>query len=188
MPKTEWGNPILAKRAKDVPVSKIRTSAMRSLSEKMIYTMRRSHGVGLAANQVGVALNVAVLEMRPTPTRPKLPSIGPLTVFNPKILKYSKEQVSDWEGCLSFEGVRGKVARSKKITVSYYDLRANKIVEAIEGFWARIFQHEVDHLNGVTYVERVQDLKTLMTIGEFKKRVLKQKPARRPASKKRGKR
>lgn len=173
LPRTEFGNPILRKRAKAVSQAYLKSPAFKKLVKEMIYTMRRVHGVGLAAPQIGQSLQLAVIETRPSEFRPKLKKKGPIVAVNPKILSYGKEEAKDWEGCLSFEGVRGRVPRPKEITVEYSNEKGEKVVEQAKGLWARIFQHEIDHLNGLTYVDRIQDTKTLMTIGEFEKRVLK---------------
>lgn len=139
----------------------------------MIYTMRRVGGVGLAAPQIGESIAIAVMEIRETPTRSNLKHKGPIVIVNPMIKKYSKNRVSDYEGCLSFRGVRGLVPRSESITVEYRNTKGEKITEEASGFWARIFQHETDHLNGVVYIDRIEDTKTVMTLDEFKKRILK---------------
>lgn len=141
----------------------------------MVYTMRRVGGVGLAAPQIGMPLRIAVMEMHPTPTRPKLQNKGPIAIINPTIIKYSSARVNGWEGCLSLKGVRGNVPRSKTVTVRYMNEKGKIITETASGLWARIFQHEIDHLNGTVYVDRMTSMKTLMTIDEFKKRVLKKK-------------
>jgi peptide deformylase len=173
--RTEFGNPLLRRRARSVPLKLIKTARFKKLIAQMIYTMRRVQGVGLAAPQVGSPLQLAVIETRPTKNRPKLKKRGPIVVVNPKILSFSKETVKDWEGCLSFEGVRGRVPRPKEITISYYNERGEKVVEKAKGLWARIFQHEVDHLNGTLYVDRMPDMTSLMTYSEFKNRILKKK-------------
>lgn len=175
LPRTKFGNPILRKKAKKVPLNFLKTRKFKGLTKRMIYTMRCMHGVGLAAPQIGELISIAVMEMRPTKTRPGLEKKGPIIIVNPKIVKYSREKVKDWEGCLSFNGVRGSVPRSKVITVEYYSEKREKIREKATGLWARIFQHEIDHLNGVVYVDRMKDMKSLMTLQEFERRVLKKK-------------
>lgn len=175
LPRTYWGNPILRTKTKSVPLSFLKTALFRKLEKQMVYTMRRTGGIGLAANQIGRNMQIAVLEMGPTRTRPNLKQRGPLTIINPKIIRYSKSKTADWEGCLSFKGVRGKVPRPRSITVSYIDGKGKKVTEEISGLWARIFQHETDHLNGFCYVDRMEDMKTLITVSEFKKRILKKK-------------
>lgn len=173
--RTELGNPILRKKAKKVPLKFLKTKKFKDLVKQMIYTMRRAEGVGLAAPQVGLTMAIAVMEMRKTPTRPNIKPRGPIVIVNPKITKHSSKKVSDYEGCLSLRGARAKVPRSESVTVEYYNEDGEKVIEKALGFWARIFQHEIDHLNGVAYIDRVKDTKTMMTTSEFKKRVLKKR-------------
>ena len=99
--------------------------------------------------------------------------LAPTVIINPVIVSHSKEQVVDWEGCLSFPNARGLVPRYKEIAVAYFDRHGKKQTAHVQGFQARVFQHEIDHLNGTVYVDRMKDMKSLMTLGEFKKRVLK---------------
>lgn len=173
LPRTQIGNPILRVKSKKIPINFIGKVVFKKLVKQMIDTMRNVKGVGLAAPQIGKSISLAVLEMKPSPMRPKLEKKGPIIIVNPRIIKYSEEKENDWEGCLSFKGVRGKVPRSTAITVEYHNEKGEKITEKAKGFWARIFQHEVDHLNGIVYVDRIVDTKTIMTLGEFKKRILK---------------
>jgi peptide deformylase len=175
LPRTEFGNPILRRKAKNVPLKTIRTPAFKKLVQQMLYTMRRAQGVGLAAPQINKPLQLAVMEMHPTKTRPRLPHKGPIVVVNPKLVGVSKNKKRDWEGCLSFRNVRGHVPRSTTITVQYLNEKWESIREQATGFWARIFQHEIDHLNGIVYVDRMDDMRTLMTKKEFVKRILKKK-------------
>lgn len=173
LPRTEFGNPVLRARAKPVALRTIGSPKFKALTKEMIYTMRRVGGVGLAAPQIGRSIQLAVMEMAPTKTRPDIGRRGPIVVINPRIVKYSAAKENDWEGCLSLKRVRGSVPRPTHITVEYYDTDGNKVVEKASGLWARIFQHEIDHLNGITYVDRMKDMTTLMTVGEYRKRILK---------------
>lgn len=175
IPRTQFGNPILRTKAKKIPLNFFSKDKFKELVKQMIYTMRRTGGVGLAAPQIGESLSLAVMETRPTPARPKLEKKGPIVIVNPRIVKYSKEKTGDWEGCLSFKNVRGNVPRSKVVTVEYYNEKGEKMVEKATGLWARIFQHEIDHLNGIVYIDRIKDTKTIMTLSEFKKRILEKK-------------
>jgi len=175
LPRTEFGNPILRAKAKKVPLKFLKTKKFQELKKQMIYTMRRAHGVGLAASQINSSLAIAVMEMRRTPTRPDIEPKGPIIIINPRIVKYSSKKVSGWEGCLSFRGVRGLVPRFESVTVEYYNEDGKKVVEKATGFWARVFQHEIDHLNGTVYIDHVDDTKTIITLGEFKKRILSKK-------------
>ncbi len=171
----EIGNPILRKRAKKASLKFVQSKKGKELIQNMIFTMRKTNGIGLAAPQVGEPIQLVVLEIRPTKMRPKLKKEGPFVVVNPRITSYSKEKVSDWEGCLSFKGYVAKVPRSKSITVSYHDEKGIRIVKKVSDLWARMFQHEIDHLNGFIYVDRVVDTKSYMTRAEYMKPAPKKK-------------
>lgn len=175
LPRTSLGDPILRRKAKKVSPAFLKTIKAKNLIKGMLFTMHKAHGVGLAAPQIGKPIQLAVLQTYPNKNRPNLKAKGPIVIINPKITYYSKERVIDWEGCLSLEGIRGKVPRSKNIVVTYTNVFGKRVIEKASGFWARIFQHEIDHLNGIVYIDRVEDTKTLMTFSEFKKRVLKKK-------------
>ena len=174
-PRTHFGNPILRQKAKKVSLSFLKTREFKRLISQMFYTMKRANGVGLAAPQIGISLQLAVIQVKPTKLRPNLPTLPKTVIVNPEIISHSKEMVSDWEGCLSFPGVRGEVSRYKKIKVRYTNEQGETITHEHEGFIARVFQHEIDHLNGTVYVDRMEDMKTLMVLKEFKKRILKLK-------------
>ncbi len=169
--RTEFGNPILRKKAKKVALKTISTASFQKLVQQMVYTMRKVEGVGLAAPQIGKGIQLAVMETRPTKTRPTLKRSDVVVAVNPRITYRSKETAPSWEGCLSCEGIRGKVPRAKTIAVTYYDECGEKVTAAASGLWAAIFQHEIDHLNGITFLDRMKDMKTLMTVDEFRKRV-----------------
>jgi peptide deformylase len=173
--RTEFGNPMLRAKARKVSLKDIRSVRFKRLVERMTYTMRRTQGVGIAAPQVGKPFAVAIIETRPTPARPRLKKRGPLVIVNPKIISYSRARRHSWEGCLSLPGVRGQALRSRSVTVEYHNREGKRIVEKIRGLWAQIFQHEVDHLNGILYVDRVKRSRSFMAVSEYKKRVLKLK-------------
>jgi len=173
LPRTQFGNPILRAKAKKVPLTSLKTAAFKGLVKQMLYTMRRVGGVGLAAPQIGKSIRLAVMEIRPTKTRPGLERSEAVVAINPRILWKSKAATSDWEGCLSLGGVRGKVPRAKKITVEYYDECGERVTAVAQGLWAAIFQHEIDHLEGVAFTDRMSDRTSLVALSEFKKRVLK---------------
>jgi peptide deformylase len=161
-----------------VRAAEIRTPAFQKLIQKMFFTMRRVGGVGLAAPQIGKSIQLAVIEITKTGLRPGVVPLGPTVIVNPVIVRRSKELVADWEGCLSFPGARGLVRRSKKITVAFLDRDGKKKTAELKGFQARVFQHEIDHLNGTVYVDRMADMTSLMTTGEFRERVLGRGPLR----------
>ncbi len=164
------GSPELRKRAKKVSAAYVRSKEFSALERDLIYTMRRIGGVGLAAPQVGIHLQIAVLETRPTPLRPKLSRKGPLTLINPRIVATEGKPILGWEGCFSVL-MFGKVARSARITVEYMTSEGERVREKASGLWARILQHEIDHLNGVLFVDRMNGMKTLMSPREYRKSI-----------------
>jgi peptide deformylase len=172
-PRTQFGDPILRAKAKPVPLSLIKKPGFPKLIADMFHTMRRADGVGLAAPQIGLSLQLAVIEAGPQRAQRKgqmAKGTERIILINPKLLRASKEKTYDWEGCLSLNGVRGKVPRSRTITVRYTDEQGNVRTRTISGFLARVFQHEIDHLKGTLYVDRMDNMKTLSTLGEFRKR------------------
>lgn len=169
-PRTKFGNPVLRRRAKLVSRTFLRTAAFRSLIGDMFKTMRVADGIGLAAPQIGKSLQIAVVELAPTSSRPRLKHPERIVIVNPRIMWRSKQMKGDWEGCLSLDGVRGVARRPKEVEVKYLDEGGETITRKVSGLLARVFQHEIDHLNGVLYVDRVKDLKTLISHEEFLKR------------------
>jgi peptide deformylase len=175
LPLTEFGNPILRKKGRLISQDQITSMQLKELAELMFATMHATNGIGLAAPQVGLSMQFAVIELDATPARPNLKPSGRIVLFNPKITARSKKLVDDWEGCLSFGGkrcVRGRVPRSQSITVRYTDQNGKTVTRKASGLLARVFQHEIDHLNGILFVDRMRDMKTLTTYDEFVRRMV----------------
>lgn len=172
LPRTYFGNPILRTKGRRLTAQEIARPALQALIRRMFFTMRRVGGVGLAAPQIGKSIQLAVIEIDQTGLRPSVTPLPPLVIINPVILRCSADEVMDWEGCLSFPGARGLVPRSRRIEVAYLDEHGNKQTVQLRGFQARVFQHEIDHLNGRLYIDRMADMTTLMTMREFGKRIL----------------
>lgn len=171
LPRTQFGNPILRRRYKAVPAAFLKTPAFKRLVKQMFYTMHRVQGVGLAAPQINKPLRLAVIGVSPARMGRGARSYFRRVIVNPKVTWHSKKKESDWEGCLSFPGVRGHVPRWTAVKVRYMDKAGKWLTEKHSGFLARVFQHEIDHLNGVVYVDCMEDMKTLMTHKEFLKRI-----------------
>lgn len=169
--RTYFGNPLLRQKSRPVPLAEITKPTFQKLIQKMFFTMRAVGGVGLAAPQVGLPFQLAVIKIGRTPTRKDLSALPRTVIINPKIERRSKGMTDGWEGCLSLRSVRGLVPRNKEITVSYYDEHAKRQRRKVTGFEARVFQHEIDHLNGTLYVDRMPDMKSLMTLDEYTKRI-----------------
>lgn len=171
------GHPILRQQAKPIDPSEIRTREFQSLIDDMVETMHDLEGVGLAAPQVYRPIRLAVVELAPdNPRYPENGGAGDLSgvqVFiNPKITKITRKKVENWEGCLSVPGLRGLVARPDKVRVKYLDREAKSRTKVVEGFLAIVLQHELDHLDGVLYVDRLVDSKHLVFEEEFERFVL----------------
>jgi len=157
------GDPVLRARAREVTAGELRSPELQALIDDLIETRRAANGAGLAANQVGETLRVAVAEVEGTnPRYPYKPPI-PLTVMvNPVIEPVDDELIEINEGCLSVPDLRGYLERRGSIRVRYLDREGVKHEEVKRGLTAGTFQHEVDHLDGVLFVDRA-DPRTLAT-------------------------
>lgn len=123
----------------------------------MIDTMRYYHGVGLAAPQIGIPKRILVLEVNNNVRYPLAGAIELDVLINPEITEFSKETDAGWEGCLSVPGLRGKINRASQITFEAYNDKGEFYSSSVEGFHARIIQHELDHLNGILFPQRLDD-------------------------------
>lgn len=161
------GHPVLRVRAKPVPVAQIGKPGLESFLRDLIQTMQEYDGVGIAAPQVHVSSQVAVIRVGHNPRYPKAPRI-PLTVLvNPRVRPASKGMQEDWEGCLSVEGLRGRVPRWRRVEVQAYNGRGERVRFLASGFFARVIQHEWDHLQGKVFLDRMKDLSTLTHLTEY---------------------
>ncbi|MBI2104809.1 MAG: peptide deformylase [Candidatus Omnitrophica bacterium] len=161
------GHPVIRAQAEPIPKERIVSPEFQRFLDDMVETMREYDGVGLAAPQVHVSAQVAVIEV--TDNR-RYPGEGPvpLTILiNPKILAASKKQRLDWEGCLSVDELRGQVPRAESLEVEAYNRQGDKVRFRAQGFFARIIQHECDHLGGKVFLDRMVTLATLTHLREF---------------------
>ncbi len=163
------GNPILRQKSRPVDLAALNDpdSEIQVFIDAMIETMHEEGGVGLAAPQVSRSVQIVVLECADNKRYPGRPPI-PLTVLvNPKITHYSEETVMGWESCLSLIDFRGYVPRSREVTVEAHDRNGKKLVIEAKGFLAIVLQHEIDHLNGIVFLDRMQDFTKLAYMEEF---------------------
>jgi peptide deformylase len=159
------GNPVLRVLAE--PVKNIQAPEVQRLIDDMIETMREYRGVGLAAPQVHRSLQIAVIEEEKNPDAPK-EATRPLTVvINPRIVPLTDQMEEDWEGCLSIPELRGKVHRFKEIEVEAQDRRGKPLHLKASEFFARVIQHEHDHLIGTLFLDRMKSFETLTYPAEF---------------------
>lgn len=161
------GNPVLREKARAVSFKEIRSARFRRFLKQMVAAMRAGKGVGLAANQVGAAFRVIVLESRKNPRYPDAPDFPLEILINPRIAKYSPVKETGWEGCLSVPGYRGLVTRSKAVVLEALSSSGVKLRKNAEGFYARVLQHEIDHLNGLLYVDRMKNLRNWHHLDEY---------------------
>ena len=155
---TRLGHPVLRQTAATVPLEDLQLPARQKLIDDMIETMRAANGVGLAAPQVDRPLRLAVIETLPEVDDEgnEIPDSRTLHVIvNPEMVWQSREMVDGIEGCLSIPGYLGEVSRHDSIRVRAQDRHGKKIRLRLQGWTARIFQHEIDHLNGVLYIDKL---------------------------------
>ena len=152
----KMGDPRLLRIAQ--PVQRFDTDALHLLVRDMLETMRAVNGAGLAAPQIGVDLQVVIFGSDDAnPRYPDRPLVPPTVLVNPVITPVGTDEEEDWEGCLSVPGLRGKVPRWLRIRYTGFDPCGEPIDRTVDGFHARVVQHECDHLIGKLYPMRVRD-------------------------------
>jgi peptide deformylase len=163
------GDPVLRERAREVSPEELRLPEMQRLIDDMVETMRAAGGAGLAANQVSDLHRIAVAEVEHNPRYPYKPPI-PLTVMvNPVLEPVGDETVVINEGCLSVPDLRGDLDRFVTVRARYLDREGAEHEQVVRGLTAGTFQHEVDHLNGVLFLDRVTDPTTFTTWEQFER-------------------
>lgn len=169
----ELGNPILRKHAAKVTeftTASTTDTLLTNTVDEMAQIMRERDGVGIAAPQLGISLQILIIASRPNIRYPDAPLIEPIVMLNPEIQQQSVQTQKGWEGCLSVPGIRGSVARSVSVDVNFDDMYGVRQQLALEGFPARIFLHEYDHLIGLTFLDRIESVADLISENELAKR------------------
>ena len=165
---SRMGHPVLRQRAAEIPPTQMQSPPMQRLIDDMIETMIDYEGIGLAAPQVFEPLRLIVLG--DPAADPQDEAAIPLTVlFNPQFTTLSPESLDGWEGCLSIPHLRGVVPRSAAVEVRGYDREGCAVELEAEGILARVLQHEIDHLDGVLFLDRMDDLQTLTFVEEYQR-------------------
>jgi peptide deformylase len=162
---SRMGHPVLREKAREVTREELLSPDIQRLIFDMVDTMRDAPGVGLAAPQVYEGLRIIVIEVNSSSEEDQ--AIPLLILANPVMAETSKEKVTDWEGCLSIPDVRGLVPRHRKVTVRALNHEGRSFTVEAEGYLARILQHEMDHLDGVLFLDRMEDFKSLTFLKEF---------------------
>ena len=163
------GHPTLRERAREVHPADISSDEIQALIADLVDTMRHANGAGLAANQIGVPLRVAVIEVNDNPRYPYKPPIPLTIVVNPVIEPIDDELVEINEGCLSVPNLRGNVHRHVNIRVRSFDEHGSGRDEVKRGLTAGTYQHECDHLDGKLFLDRVTDPTTFTTWEQFER-------------------
>jgi peptide deformylase len=162
------GNPVLRARAAAVPEKAIRTPEMKRLIADMRETMHEYDGVGLAAPQVHLGLRLAVIEVPETDER-AADGVPFMVLINPKVHPIGKATETGWEGCLSIPDLRGIVPRHAAVRLEAWNEDGEKYELEARGFFARVVQHECDHLEGKVYLDRMAGLESLCFLREFER-------------------
>jgi peptide deformylase len=176
-----YGDPVLVTKAR--PIDRV-DEGIVTLARDMIETMHAEEGVGLAAQQIGKEIAICVIDV---PEKADMDAEGkranpdlamPLVVLNPEILSYSKKTESTEEGCLSFPEIRGNIDRAVDIRLRFLAETGEVRELDVHGFTARVLQHEIDHLNGVLFIERMSYAKRIAIKGKLKRLKLETEEAR----------
>lgn len=163
------GHPILRERARELSLDELRAAETQSFIDDLVLTMRDANGAGLAAIQVYEPIRICAIEVGNNPRYPYKPRI-PLTILvNPVIEPLSDEAFLNFEGCLSVPNLRGRVRRHAHIRVRAWDRDGTPFEREVKGISAGTFQHEVDHLDGRIFVDRIEDPATMTTWENFER-------------------
>ncbi|HEV3182164.1 MAG TPA: peptide deformylase [Steroidobacteraceae bacterium] len=155
-PVLKMGEPLLLRVA--APVTRF-DAELQALIADMDDTMRALSGAGIAAPQIGVSARVVIFELKDNPRYPHIEPVPYTVLVNPLVTPLTAEQDEGWEGCLSVPGMRGLVPRYRRLRYRGFDQHGAPIDRTVEGFHARVVQHEVDHLDGILFPQRVRDMR-----------------------------
>lgn len=156
-PIVRMGTPSLFEKSRPWPHDQMPSRALATLIADMKASMIAANGAGLAAPQIGENVRVVIFEVNDNPRYPNRSKIPFTVLINPTITPIGKEIIGDWEGCLSVPGMRGFVERPAEVRYRGWDEHGKPIDRTVDGFHARVVQHEVDHLDGVLYPMRITD-------------------------------
>lgn len=165
LPIRHFGYPSLRLIAQ--PVLDVTDPDLQHLIHNLIYTASLAQGVGIAAPQVDYSLRLLIVASRPCDRYPQAPQMGPTAMINPRLIAHSADTEKDWEGCLSVPGWRGLVPRYRAIAVEYQEQGGKLQHQEFTGFVARIFQHELDHLDGKIFLDRLESADDLYTEQDY---------------------
>ncbi|MEF3073542.1 peptide deformylase [Methylobacter sp. Wu1] len=154
-------------RRKAEAVVDVHDDDIQRIIADMQSTLAGTQGVGIAAPQISESKRIIIVASRPTPRYPHAPQMEPTVMINPAFEPLSDHKEKDWEGCLSIPGIRALVPRYREILIRYTDQQGNFVELNLDGFVARIFQHEYDHLEGRVYLDSVEDNRDIFSEKEY---------------------
>ena len=155
-PVLRMGEPVLLQQA--LPVERFDTPELHALIQDMQDTMAHMNGAGIAAPQIGVSLRVVIFGVGKNPRYPDAEQVPYTVLINPVLTPVGDDREDGWEGCLSVPGLRGIVPRYERLHYTGFDQFGNPIDRLVSGFHARVVQHECDHLDGILYPMRIEDM------------------------------
>jgi peptide deformylase len=163
------GHPVLREKARAVTREELAAPEMQRFIDDLIETMVDANGAGIAANQVYEPVQVCAIWVKDNPRYPYKPNVPLSVLVNPRIDRLTEDSFANYEGCLSVPNLRGEVMRVTHVRVRAWDREGNAIDREVKGLTAGTFQHELDHLDGTLFVDRVFDTKSLCTWQEFER-------------------
>ncbi|MBI2950661.1 peptide deformylase [bacterium] len=161
------GHPVLRMKARPLSRSDIKGRDIQQFVDDMVETMRDYHGVGLAAPQVHAPYRIIVIEEQEASEDGTRPAVPLTALINPTLGPAGDQTAEDWEGCLSIPDLRGKVPRWASVSVRALDRQGREVAFEARDFFARVIQHEVDHLDGIVFLDRMKDMSTLTFLQEY---------------------
>ena len=162
------GHPVIRRPARDLTRDELRSPDLQRLVDDMEETMHEYEGVGLAGPQVHLGLRIAVIQVPGSDAR-SIAEVPFTVLINPRVTPLGDDKVDGWEGCLSVPDLRGLVPRWKRLRLEALDRRGKPYTVDATDFFARVIQHECDHLDGSVYLDRMRDMKTLAFLHEFER-------------------
>jgi peptide deformylase len=151
------------------PVDDVSAPQVQAFIDDLLFTCNAAKGMGIAAPQVFVGQRIFVMSSKPNARYPNAPTMEPTLIINPQIISHSETMQKDWEGCLSLPGIRALVPRYSALHVSYTTREGKTVTTHFEGFLARIFQHEYDHLEGIVFIDRIESTKDVVMEQEYQR-------------------
>jgi len=165
VPVILYGSPVLRKHSFEVTEE----DNLTELSENLFETLKKAGGIGLAAPQTGLLKRAFVIDTTPLIENHSAVDKYEQIFINPELINTSENNIYYEEGCLSLPGIFEDVLRPEKITVRYFDVNFNRVEEELDGIKARIFQHEIDHLDGILFIDKLNSLKIKLLSGRLNK-------------------